>query len=671
MKNKEGYLEPNVGRTVLAAQKAAQEAQMYADDKIMDGAEGTREKPVRALERIADEDAKKAMEILRKYKEGKRLLDERVLENEQWWEFKEWEILNYRRTERRDPEPVSAWMFNSIINKHADFMDNFPAPNILPREESDKEAARILSSVVPCILDQCDYEAVYNAECWDKLKSGTGIYGIFWDPYKNGIGDIEIRNCDVLNLTWEPGVEDIQKSPSLFYQSYVDNSIIEADYPEMKGKLGDGILSEIPDYIGEGRAYTEGKSLVTDWYYKKSVTRIDENGIKIRKTAVHLCKICQGTVLYATENDDKMPDGLYEHGQYPFVFDTLFPIKKSPAGMGYVDVMKSCQMYIDKMGQSMLKNAVAGARPRYMSKDGGGINESEYTDLSRDIVHYVGNPDDIKPIDHYTLDGAYINLHQLKIDELKETSGNRDFSQGSTASGVTAASAIAALQEAGSKLSRDMIKTSYRVHRDLVYQVIELIRQFYTTERAFRITGDKGQENFVTFDNRMLRPDPVTNDFGIQLGGRKPYFDIKIVAQKSSPFTKIAQNELAKEMYNLGFFNPQLADQALMCVGMMDFDGKEEIERKISENGTMLQQMMQMQSQMEQMAMLIAESTGDTRILDALAARGQQVPGTVMPEETQKEAAETDAMGNLSRKNENAVAARARKQAATASAPKA
>lgn len=216
-----------------------------------------------------------------------------------------------------------------------------------------------------------------------------------------------------------------------------------------------------------------------------------------------------------------------------------------------------------------------------------------------------------------------------------------------------------------------MIKTSYRVHRDLIYQVIELIRQFYTTERAFRITGDKGQENFVTFDNRMLRPDPVTNDFGIRLGGRKPYFDIKIVAQKSSPFTKIAQNELAKEMYNLGFFNPQLADQALMCVGMMDFDGKEEIERKISENGTMLQQMMQMQSQMEQMAMLIAESTGDTRILDALAARGQQVPGTVMPEGTQKEAAETDAMGNLSRKNENAVAARARKQAATASAPKA
>ena len=262
---------------VFAAQKAAQEPQEYADDKIMDGAEGTREKPVRALERITDEDAKKAMEILQKYKEGKRLLDERVLENEQWWEFKEWEILNYGRTERRDPEPVSAWMFNSIINKHADFMDNFPAPNILPREESDKEAARILSSVVPCILDQCDYEAVYNAECWDKLKSGTGIYGIFWDPYKNGIGDIEIRNCDVLNLTWEPGVEDIQKSPSLFYQSYVDNSIIEADYPEMKGKLGDGILSEIPDYIGEGRAYTEGKSLVTDWYYKKSVTRIDEN----------------------------------------------------------------------------------------------------------------------------------------------------------------------------------------------------------------------------------------------------------------------------------------------------------------------------------------------------------------------------------------------------------
>ena len=81
---------------------------------------------------------------------------------------------------------------------------------------------------------------------------------------------------------------------------------------------------------------------------------------------------------------------------------------------------------------------------------------------------------------------AFIVNHKTnKIDELKETSGNSDFSQGSTQSGVTAASAIAALQEAGSKLSRDMIRSYYEGFEEETYLVIELIRQFYTEPRSF------------------------------------------------------------------------------------------------------------------------------------------------------------------------------------------
>lgn len=268
-----------------------------------------------------------------------------------------------------------------------------------------------------------------------------------------------------------------------------------------------------------------------------------------------------------------------------------------------------------------MKNAYLGAKPRYLSKDGAGINEEEFTDLSKDIIHYNGDPSSIKPIENPQLSSIYVEVMNNKIEELKETSGNRDFSQGSTTSGVTAASAIAALQEAGSKLSRDMIKSTYRSFSDVVYLVIELIRQFYTVPRAFRITNDSGMMQFITMDNSSIRPEPAGNDFGVITGGRQPYFDITVTAQRSSPFTKIAQNELAKEMYNLGFFNPQLSDQALLCMGMMQFDGKEEIERKIRENGTMYQQLQQMQATMAQMAQVIAKTTGDTRLIDAL---GQQ-----------------------------------------------
>ena len=37
---------------------------------------------------------------------------------------------------------------------------------------------------------------------------------------------------------------------------------------------------------------------------------------------------------------------------------------------------------------------------------------------------------------------------------------------------------------------------------------------------------------------------------------RRPVFDVKISAQKASPYSRIANNELAKELFGMGLFNP-------------------------------------------------------------------------------------------------------------------
>lgn len=621
---------------------------------------------------IGREEIKKAEKTLHEYAECKKNLEERIIENEQWWKLRHWEQLRSKSNNKQDPEPVSAWLFNSIINKHADFMDNYPEANVLPREESDKRTAKILSDIVPYVLEQNGYEQTYSDETWYKLKAGTGVYGVFWNQSKEGgIGDIDIKRCDLLKLFWESGITDIQDSRNVFSLELADNDILESQYPFLAGSMSYGsALTDIAKYIYDDKVSTDGKTVVVDWYYKKTIQDSEnEYGLPVTKTVLHYCKFCNGEVLYASENDPAMEKGWYEHGKYPFVFDVMFPEEGTPAGFGYIDIMKDCQMYIDKMGQAILKNAYLGAKPRYLSKDGGGINEEEFTDLSKDIVHYNGDPSAIKPIENPQLSSIYVEVMNNKIEELKETSGNRDFSQGSTTSGVTAASAIAALQEAGSKLSRDMIKSTYRSFSDVVYLVIELIRQFYTVPRAFRITNDSGMMQFITMDNSSIKPEAAGNDFGVVTGGRQPYFDITVTAQRSSPFTKIAQNELAKEMYNLGFFNPQLSDQALLCMGMMQFDGKEEIERKIRENGTMYQQLQQMQATMAQMAQVIAKTTGDTRLIDAL---GQQA-GMAAPlaqVSGQQEQVETDTLGNLKNKELNSTAGKARERAASAATPK-
>ena len=540
--------------------------------------------------RIGVEQIREANNTLQKYKQGKANLEQRIIDNEQWYKLRHWECM---RDKKQQVQPTSAWLFNSLANKHADAMDNFPSPNILPREEGDKGEAEMLSSIIPVILEQNDFEETYDNVQDYRLKSGTGVYGIFWDNEKmNGLGDISILKADLINLFWEPGITDIQRSRHLFHVELADNDLLEQEYPQLRGKLSSSSI-DLSKYVYDDTVDTSTKSAVVDWYYKKR-----QNG----RNVLHYCKYVNDVVLFATENDPEMAErGWYDHGQYPFVFDPLFSMEGTPCGFGYIDVGKDTQAYIDRANQAIMQNMLANAKPRHFIRSDGSVNEAEYADTTKDFIHVDGSlgQDSILPVQGKPLNNVYIEVLHDKIDELKETTGNRDISTGGTTSGVTAASAIAAMQEAGSKLSRDHNKASYRAFRKVVLMVIELIRQFYDLPRCFRIMGENGTARFVEYSNANLQPQMQGIEMGVDMGYRLPLFDVEITAQKASPYSKMSQNELALQFFGAGFFNPQMSDQALACLEMMDFDRKQGIMQRIAQNGMMYKAaMMMMQQQM-------------------------------------------------------------------------
>ena len=540
--------------------------------------------------RIGVEQIREANNTLQKYKQGKANLEQRIIDNEQWYKLRHWECM---RDKKQQVQPTSAWLFNSLANKHADAMDNFPSPNILPREEGDKGEAEMLSSIIPVILEQNDFEETYDNVQDYRLKSGTGVYGIFWDNEKmNGLGDISILKADLINLFWEPGITDIQRSRNLFHVELADNDLLEQEYPQLRGKLSSSSI-DLSKYVYDDTVDTSTKSAVVDWYYKKR-----QNG----RNVLHYCKYVNDVVLFATENDPEMAErGWYDHGQYPFVFDPLFSMEGTPCGFGYIDVGKDTQAYIDRANQAIMQNMLANAKPRHFIRSDGSVNEAEYADTTKDFIHVDGSlgQDSILPVQGKPLNNVYIEVLHDKIDELKETTGNRDISTGGTTSGVTAASAIAAMQEAGSKLSRDHNKASYRAFRKVVLMVIELIRQFYDLPRCFRIIGENGTARFVEYSNANLQPQMQGIEMGVDMGYRLPLFDVEITAQKASPYSKMSQNELALQFFGAGFFNPQMSDQALACLEMMDFDRKQGIMQRIAQNGMMYKAaMMMMQQQM-------------------------------------------------------------------------
>ena len=543
---------------------------------------------------IGEKELRRAAEILRRYKQGRQNLERRIIADEDWWKLRQWRQFADKGNPN-DDRPASGWLFNVIMGKHADAIAAYPGPNIRPREPDDRMEAQMLSSILPCILEQNDFEEVYSDTCWQKMKQGTGVWGVYWDQEKlGGLGDISIRPVNVLNLVWEPGVTDIQKSQNVFYLELEDNETLLAAYPQLAGKLG-GSSGLLARYRTDDAVDLSEKTLVVDWYYKKRVEG---------RTVLH-CKYVGQTVLYATENDTFVPSvareevdawgertlvqvpvrgpacerGLYDDGEYPFIFDRLFPIEGSICGYGYIDIGKGAQEQIDRMDQAIVKNTIMSATPRWFRRADGSVNEQEYADWTKPFVHVDGNlgQDSLQQVQVRTLPAVCVQVLNSKIEELKWTTGNTDVTNGQVSSGVTAASAIAALQEASGRSSRASTRSAYRAYARMIRMVIERIRQFYDLPRKFRILGAGGAEEYVSYCNAHLKAQSLGAD-GLL---RTPVFDVTVTTQKHTEYTKLAQNELALQFFQLGFFRPGMEQQALACLDMMDFDGKEQVLQKI------------------------------------------------------------------------------------------
>ena len=661
-------LKRRMGAEAPTAQETALSPQSAPAGGLKEGEEKAREQRItlEPVKKIGEEEVLRATEILKKYKSSKANLEARIVASEDWWRLRHWEQMKAESNARGgdgDPKPRSAWLVNTILAKHADVMDAYPEPNCLPREQSDAPQAKVLSSILPVILQQNDFEKVWADEAWYKLKTGTGVYGVYWDTNKlNGLGDISIRSLDVLNLFWEAGITDIQQSRNVFFVDLVDNEVLEERYPQLKGKLNGGKDVTISKYRYDDTVDTTDKTTVIDWYYKRR-----QNG----RDVLHYCKYTGKEVLYATENETDPPTetivdpitgiprqvptgqpmsetGLYDHGKYPFVFDAMYPVAGTPCGYGYIDICKSPQAQIDLLENAFMKNALVNATPRYWVREDSGVNEDEFIDFTKPMIHIQSlSEETVKLMETPVIQGNTLNLLTSIVDQMKETSGNRDVANGGTQAGVTAASAIAAMQEQAGKLSRDINKNAYRAFREVCEFCVELIRQFYDAPRSFRITGDLGAYQYITFDNAGLQPQPMGMLGGVDMGYRLPVFDLEINAQKEAAYSKMAYNELGIQLYQLGFWNPQMADQVLGALEVMDFKGKEKVQQRVAMNQTLQQQL----TLYQQMALglaakyepamaegLASQITGRAGIPQGGATQGlenQNVDstGTVMPEE--------------------------------------
>lgn len=605
---------------------------------------------------VNDEYIKNLGSVLTKYTNGKKKLEEKIIENDEWYRMQHWDLIRGKGKSKDDPEPVTGYLFSTLSNKHADMMDYYPQPNFIERHQDDLKEAEMLDSIMPMILDQINFRKTYSDAAWYYLKQGFVIYGSFWNTeLENGLGNLDYQKLDALNVYWEPKITDIQKSRKLFITSAMDDDLIHETWPITKDRITEMKSIEIPRYKNDPSTDgMDGKSVIIDCYEKMK----NSEG----KQVVHLTKFVGGIPLESTLDDpETVETGLYDHGMYPVEIDVLFPEEDSPVGFGFIDIVKNPQMYIDKLDQIISKNALISGKMRYLTKRGGGISAEDLSDLSKDVIECEASVrlnEDYAIVQGKPMDGFIVNHRQNKIGELKDTSNTTDFSRGNSSGGVTAMGAIYALQEAGNKVSRDMVGGNYNTYSRLIYQGVELLRQFYDQARMYRIEPKPGEVQYIEYSNEGLKPkelpaaydgegmiEDAENHGQMMMDPeykpktRKPTFDIKVKAEKANPFSRMAQNELALNFFKLGFFNPEQAPAAMIALEMMYVEGKDKIMAQIAKNGDLaikLQQTMQMLEQLKAqnaqsqtiiagLAHMIKEKTG-VDVMSAPQGQVQTIP---------------------------------------------
>ena len=279
-------------------------------------------------------------------------------------------------------------------------------------------------------------------------------------------------------------------------------------------------------------------------------------------------KFSGNKVLFSSEDAEGYEDGFYKHGRFPFSFDVLNPVPGKITGMGTVDVSKNMQARIDKLDASITRHAAKCAAGRVVGKKNNGINKTEFLDLDAEYIEIQQGDlkEAVREIQISPMPAFVMNHRNKLIDELKEICGNRDFAQGGTTGGVTSGTALSLLQSANDKLVRDSVNFSYICFAEIVEFVIELIREFYTEEKVFRVTGSDGKSDYKRVKN--------TDIFG---GECAAVYDVTVTVEKSNPYQRGMHNSLIMELAGAGLLNPQNFVVNKFILSQLNFDGKDKL----------------------------------------------------------------------------------------------
>lgn len=524
---------------------------------------------------------------------------ERMKRNELLYHAKHWDAQRVEG-DKNAPQPVTPIIFSTIENVKADLIQKRPTGTIKPERSADKQLARALTIVCEQDLQATDWGYEHFLLVQDLLTYGWNVMEVgFDDDLLQGSGCAYIRRVAPFSFMCDPLAENPQDGRACFKFAKHTKEWFRQHYPESYQDIDyEPTIDETyrPDTSIQGKDIVSETQIIVDGWVK-----IYDKERK--KSTVHMV-VFAGNKVLETSCDVK-PSGYYAHGQYPFVVTPLYPVSGTPFGLGIPDMHEASQLYSDKLDQILLKNAYLASHNKLLVTDASGFDDNDLSDWTKDVHH----GESLNGVTWFTTPPlpSYLLTYLMEMRAaIKTESGANDQARGQTTGGVTAASAINALQAMATKRST-MHAQGFHAKFKMAY------RMLLDVEREF---AQKDREVSFMADGRLVTMSITPKDFEMIGDDGKPIeYHIIIETSDEAQYSKIANNELALQIGTM--FRDTIDPISILY--MMDFQDKDIVIEMLQDSRN--SQLMQMQAQLQQMQQLVKQLAEENQKYKAAFSR--------------------------------------------------
>lgn len=311
---------------------------------------------------------------------------------------------------------------------------------------------------------------------------------------------------------------------------------VEQHYPQAKGYVtGDEYAKEEAD----DRQTPEGDTRVTllEFWYK-------QYDAATKRTHVHMAQVAGRALLFSTETgygaERTYPEGLYAHGEYPFVLYKYRDAWRKPFGTGLIHDYYDTQTAIDRYAKYIDDNARESSVQRHFIRRGSGVNPDDVADMRKTIIEWEGNDirEVMQTVQAEPINGQVYEMMRYLADTMKQDCGQNQFTRGEGGLNVTAGTAIHYLQEAGGKITRWHSERFKDAFRKMVEQILWVLSEYMEPGRKMRIIG--GWNSSGGMRERII--ELVAPD---RRGGAlpRPAYTVRVQVQRGNPNQIQTDNE--------------------------------------------------------------------------------------------------------------------------------